>query len=343
MKDAPGSLKVPTRFFTVMKITPWLQFFRLPNLPTAPGDALAGSALLMGAFPSTFGGTLVPSLAAGGAALGFYLFGLADNDVAGADEDARNTPERPIPSGQISLRAAKVARALCLLGALAAGAAARLPWTWWTVAAALVFCICLYNRVKGTLLMGLCRGLSLIAGGAALYRPELLQGAHAFELGGGGTTMLVGGGALLLAALGWTLYIAAVTKLSEGEERESEGLGNRRYLLGVSAFVPLLALVPICVYRMMLPEPGVPPMLLLLPLVGSLWTFVTWCAAVAPLWMAHGPNERRAAVGRTIGALLQLQIGFMLVAPDRVFILLTLFLWFAARTIRRVKPAITGS
>ena len=30
-----------------MKIRPWLQFFRLPNLPTAPGDALAGAAFLL--------------------------------------------------------------------------------------------------------------------------------------------------------------------------------------------------------------------------------------------------------------------------------------------------------
>lgn len=343
MKNAPGSSKGPTRFFAPMKISPWLQFFRLPNLPTAPGDALAGSALVLGAFPSTFGDGLIPSLAAGAAALGFYLFGLADNDVVGADEDARNTPERPIPSGQISLRAAKIARFLCGVGAVAVGAVARLPWTWWAVVAALVLCIGCYNRVKRPLLMGLCRGLSLIAGGAALYHPDLLRRAHAFELGGSGTTLMVAGGALLLAALGWTLYIAAVTKLSEGEERESEGLGNRRYLLGISAFVPLLALVPIVVYRLSLPEPGVPPLLILLPLLGSLWTFATWCAAVSPLWMAHGPAERRAAVGRTIGALLQLQLGFMLVAPDRIFILLALFLWFAVRAIRRLQPAISGS
>ena len=28
-----------------MKLLPWFRFFRLPNLPTAPGDALAGAAV----------------------------------------------------------------------------------------------------------------------------------------------------------------------------------------------------------------------------------------------------------------------------------------------------------
>jgi len=333
-----------------MKLRPWLQFFRLPNLPTAPGDALAGAALLLGAFPETFGarlsatmGGLLPALASGAAAWFFYLFGLADNDIAGAAEDARNTPERPIPSGRISMRAAKLARVLCLLMALGIGAVADLPWTWWVVAAWLVAVICIYNRVKGALLMGCCRGLSLLAGGAALFRGDMVKGTHAFELGGDGATMLVGVGALLLAALGWILYIGAVTKLSEGEERESEGLGNRRYVLGLAAFVPLTALVPIVGYRLMLPEVIIAPTLILLPLLSGLWTFSTWCAAVGPLWMAHGPAERRAAVGRTIGALLQLQIGFMLLAPNPVFMIVALFLWFAARTIRRLAPSISGS
>ena len=82
---------------------------------------------------------------------------------------------------------------------------------------------------------------------------------------------------------------------------------------------------------------------ILLPLTGALWTFCTWCAAVAPLWAAHESNERRAAVGRVIGALLQLQLGFMLIAPERMFICLAVLLWFSARMIRRFQPTITGS
>ncbi|MBR1589173.1 MAG: hypothetical protein IJ658_12705, partial [Kiritimatiellae bacterium] len=69
-----------------MKIRPWLQFFRLPNLPTAPGDALAGAAVLM-CFSA---GGFAQAAAAGAAALGFYMFGLADNDIVGVSADARD-------------------------------------------------------------------------------------------------------------------------------------------------------------------------------------------------------------------------------------------------------------
>ena len=70
-------------------------------------------------------------------------------------------------------------------------------------------------------------------------------------------------------ALGWTLYVAAVTKLSEGEERMSAGLGRGRFLLGLLAWVPLVACA------------GFPdPRAALLPLIGCLWAFVAWCVAV---------------------------------------------------------------
>ena len=97
-----------------MSIRPWLRFFRVPNLPTALGDAAAGSALAFamlagGEAPSD--GVLAAFLAAAAAELLLYLFGLADNDIAGAESDARDAPDRPIPSGEISLRAARVARA----------------------------------------------------------------------------------------------------------------------------------------------------------------------------------------------------------------------------------------
>lgn len=299
-----------------MKLLPWLQFFRLPNLPTAPGDALAGAAVGLMLLE---GGDARRALAAGGAAFFFYLYGLADNDVVGATTDARSAPDRPIPRGEISLRAARIARSACLLGALLLGALFNLPPAWWLGAVALTGTIGLYNRVKGLWLMGLCRGLSVLCGAAAV---------GTWTDGLSLRTGLVPGG----MALGWTLYIAAVTKLSEGEEKGSAGLGWGRFLLGISAWVPLAACA------------GFPdPRMALLPLIGCLWTFVAWCAAVMPLGVAHGPDQRRAAVGRTVGALLYLQIGFMLVAPRREFLVAAVVLWLAARLIRRFAPTVRGS
>ena len=70
---------------------------------------------------------------------------------------------------------------------------------------------------------------------------------------------------------------------------------------------------------------------------------MAWCAAVAPLGAAHGSDRRRAAVGRTIGALLYLQIGFMLAVPRRELLVAAVVLWLAARMIRRFAPTVRGS
>lgn len=304
---------------------PWLKFFRLPNLPTAPGDALAGAAMGV----ALTGGDVRRALAAGGAALFFYMYGLADNDVVGAKVDEQNAPDRPIPRGEISLQAAKIARSNCLFFALILGALFDLPPAWWISAVALTALICLYNRVKNKWVMGLCRGLSLFCGVAAVARPSVLSN-EAWKMAGHSPEWTVA--ALVAMLLGWILYIAAVTKISEGEEAASEGLGKWRYALGFSALIPLVACAAF-------PH----PQQALLPLVGGLWTFVSWCAAVAPLGEPHESEVRRRAVGRTIGALLYLQIGFMLVTPHREFLAVAIALWIAARFIRRFVPSISGS
>ena len=293
-----------------VKIRPWLQFFRLPNLPTAPGDALVGAAFFL-----SFGGEgFAQTVAAGAAALGLYMFGLTDNDIVGASADG---PERPLARGDISPRAAWTARALCLVVAGVVGACARLPPAWWGAALALVGVIFAYNRTKSKWLMGLCRGLSVVCGAFAVWRPACDWNAI---------------GALACLAVGWTLYIVAVTKLSEGEERDSDGLAGWRFAWGLATFVPLGA----CAF---MPDPRA----LLLPAVGSSFAFLAWCVAVTPLGGAHTAADRRRAVGQTVGALLYLQVGFMLVTPCREFLVLAVVLWVASRLVRRLAPEISGS
>ena len=308
-----------------MMLRPWLQFFRLPNLPTAPGDALAGA--VMGV--ALTGGDVRHALVAGAAALFLYMYGLADNDIVGAKSDEVNAPERPIPRGEISLRSARIARSTCLFLALVLGALFNLPSAWWMGAVVLTGLICLYNRVKSKWLMGLCRGASLLCGVMAVARPSVLTN-EAWKMAGHSPEWTIA--ALVAMVFGWTLYIAAVTKISEGEESASEGLGKWRFVLGLSALVPLIACAAF-------PNPRQA----LLPLIGGLWTFVSWCAAVAPLGEPHESAVRRAAVGRMIGALLYLQIGFMLVTPHREFLAVAIALWLAARFIRRFASQISGS
>ncbi len=297
-----------------MKIRPWLQLFRLPNLPTAPGDALAGAAVLM-CFSA---GGLAQAVAAGATALGFYMFGLADNDIVGAPTDGQ---ERPIPRGDISMRAARAARALCLAGACSVGACARMPSAWWGAALALVGTVIAYNRTKGKWLMGLCRGLSVACGAFAVWRPACDWKAI---------------GALACLAGGWTLYGTAITWLSEGEEQESDGLGNAAVLWG------LTVVVPGCVMGFI--EGSALGYRVALPGIAGLLGYVYWLAAVIePLAKPHGPDVRRQAVGRAVRVFLYLQVGCMLVAPCREFVLLAAALWVASRIARRIAPEISGS
>ena len=182
---------------------------------------------------------------------------------------------------------------------------------------ALLCAIVAYNRAKSKWLMGLCRGLNVACGAFAVWRPACDWRAI---------------GALACLVGGWTLYIAAVTKLSEGEERDSDGLGGWRFMWGLAAFVPLGA----CAF---MPDPRA----LLLPAVGSFFAFLAWCVAVTPLGAAHAAADRRRAVGQTIRALLYLQVGYMLVVPSREFLAVAVALWVASRLARRLAPEISGS
>ena len=322
-----------------LKDNPWLRFFRVPNLPTAPGDALVGAAFMMPAGDAT----LPHALAASVGVFFMYMYGLADNDIADAAKDAVNAPDRPLPRGEISPRAATAAMFACLLAAcLLPNWIVRLarpngfmPLSWNVSMIALMCCVYAYNRMKRVWLMGACRGISVVCGGMAAWVPEFNPYTH--DLFPENWWLFISLGVL---ATGWAIYIEAVTKLSEGEERPSEGLGNRRFVLGLSAFLPLLGFVPIAC------APGVEfasCVPFVLPVTGCCCTFVAWCLAVAPLWLPHGPPERRRAVGRTIGALIYLQVGFMLIVPRVSFLVAAAALWLACRGVRRLLPHVSGS
>jgi len=213
-------------------IRPWLRFFRVVNLPTVPGDVLVGAAMVgIGsscASPTSGLETASPLLAACLASVFLYLFGLADNDIVGVAEDEN----RPIPNGQISLRAARVARGLCLFVPLVVASLANLPPMWWIAAFALTLAIVIYNRTKGPAMMGLCRGLNVVGGGA-VFCASLTSGQETAS-----PFLLLGACALV-----WTLYIGAVTKYSEGEESDAAKRQRVGFLIGGIVYLQLFALV----------------------------------------------------------------------------------------------------
>jgi 4-hydroxybenzoate polyprenyltransferase len=84
----------------------WLALSRVSNLPTVWMNVLAAAVLATGGLPLAPFGLLVVVLST------FYAAGMVWNDVADRALDAVAKPERPIPSGRISVGAA------CVFGAL---------------------------------------------------------------------------------------------------------------------------------------------------------------------------------------------------------------------------------
>jgi 4-hydroxybenzoate polyprenyltransferase len=204
----------------------WLKFFRVVNLPTVPGDILAGAAVLC-----SFGGlelSAAPLAAACAASVFIYMFGLADNDIVGAATDVG----RPIPDGVISIRTARIARGLCLFAVLVIGSAFYLQPAWWMVAFLLAVCIVVYNRTKWCLAMGLCRGLNAMCGVAAVATDVF---SHTGES--------IGRVELLALCAIWTAYIAAVTRYSEGEAGDPAKRQRVGLLVGGMIYLQLVALL----------------------------------------------------------------------------------------------------
>ncbi|MBU1908640.1 MAG: UbiA family prenyltransferase [Verrucomicrobia bacterium] len=148
----------------------WLQLLRAPNLLTVPGDPMAGFLLAAGKNTAPeMAGRLLVAMAA---SLCFYAGGLVLNDVLDLETDRRERPGRPLPAGRIAPHRAWLAAVAMLLGGLGLcvilGPRAR------EIGIVLTAAILLYDAGAkqapffGPLLMGACRGLSLLLGTAAV-------------------------------------------------------------------------------------------------------------------------------------------------------------------------------
>ncbi|MFJ9667970.1 SCO3242 family prenyltransferase [Streptomyces sp. NPDC101219] len=181
----------------------WAELLRLPALFTVPGDALAGAAAA-GARPG------VRTLLAIGSSVCLYEAGMALNDWADREEDARERPHRPIPSGRIRPAAALTA-AGALTGAglaLAAGAgrpalavAAPLAATVWA------YDLALKHTPAGPAAMAAARGLDLLLGASVTGSAEVDGGRGG---GAGRATRAALPSAVLLGS--HTLAVTAVSR-----------------------------------------------------------------------------------------------------------------------------------
>ena len=242
-----------TANLTPDRLLAYLQLMRPANMVTAWADILAGFAVSgcvvlineevkRGVTPThliSLAWLLLTTT-------GLYGGGIVFNDVFDVEIDARERPERPIPSGRVSRQGATLLGILLLsFGILAS---AQVSWLSTTLACSIAFSAIIYDAygkhhsVFGPLNMGICRGGNLVLGMSVM--PSIV-------------------------AMNWFLalipivYIAAVTTLSRDEVQVTNGstggiiallligavitgllglgLLNNYHLLAVLPFVILLA------------------------------------------------------------------------------------------------------
>ncbi|ELZ34184.1 4-hydroxybenzoate polyprenyltransferase [Halogeometricum pallidum JCM 14848] len=185
--------------------TDYAELVRLPNIFTAPPDVLAGAALAV-ALGASASLPTVAGLCLASACV--YAAGTTLNDVADVDEDGRERPERPIPSGRVGRGSALVfGGALLLAGVGVAGTTGGTLSG--LAAAALALTVVLYDGLlkggpAGFLAMGTARGLNVFLGLS-------LAGAAAFDA------------VALLFPIGVVVYVAAFTRMAESETGGGEG------------------------------------------------------------------------------------------------------------------------
>lgn len=148
---------------------PYIRLLRPANIVTSVADALAGIAIA-GYFSKDYVelSGMAPVVFACICSAALYAGGIVFNDVFDASLDAVERPERPIPSGQVSIGKAS----LLALGYLIVGIIAGFLVNGITgyLAVMIAGFVLLYDRftkhnvILGPITMGLCRGLNLLVG-----------------------------------------------------------------------------------------------------------------------------------------------------------------------------------
>jgi 4-hydroxybenzoate polyprenyltransferase len=229
----------------------WLKLLRLPNVFTAVADVMMGFLVTHGDLQPAW---QIAILVAASCLL--YLSGMVLNDVFDADVDAREQPQRPIPSGRVSLSAAKaVGWAMLASGVLV---------SWYlsfmandarpgAIATLLAVCVVLYNSVLkqtflGPVAMGACRSLNVLLGmSLAYFGKPMADGeltiSRPWHLGEW----------LIVAGIG--IYIVGVTVFARTDARTSSrgqliaGLAILLGGMGLLAAVPALSKLPSLIVR----------------------------------------------------------------------------------------------
>lgn len=212
----------------IQKIRAFLELMRPANIVTAFADVLAGFAAVGGTLNFTAGLSMDP----GGlgwlliSTFGLYGGGVVLNDVFDAELDAKERPERAIPSGRVSrTEAAFLGSILHAAGILAAFFVNPVAGIF---AVLIMICTVIYDsKAKhsvfwGPFFMGLCRGGNLLLGCSVL--PIILLDVW-------------------FLALLPIIYIASITLISRGEVAGGTKIHGNIALAMISIVVVALLLL----------------------------------------------------------------------------------------------------
>jgi len=262
---------------------PYAQLVRLPNVFTAFAD-ICLAALAAHILPEKWLPFVLLLLASGC----LYCGGMVWNDFFDIDQDRKERPFRPIPSGQVPReRAGRLGVGLLVMGvglATVAGVSAS-AWNWVPVAfsLALVAAILLYDAWlkrtwAGPLGMGACRFLNVLLGASVAADGAAPWSVHAAAVVG--------------------LYIVGVTWFARTEARAS-----KQSTLAAAALVMLAALLLALPMPLWLqpPEASSPLFPYLLAALGLLVGIPAGEAVARP-----APAQVQAAVKRAIMGLVVL-------------------------------------
>jgi 4-hydroxybenzoate polyprenyltransferase len=269
------------------RLLAYLRLLRLPNVFTALADVLMGFLLVRGGVSGESWPLL--ALLLGASAL-LYTAGMVLNDVHDVEQDRRERPFRPIPSGQISLAWARGLGHGMLGGGVLLGWAASVlagDPRCGLVASLLAALVVLYDRVlKPTLLgpvaMGGCRFANVLLGMSAAV--SAWRAAH------------------YLVAGGVAAYIAGVTWFARREAHIGQ-----RLQLAAALGVMLAGLAMLACYPLLLSPDDLAPLLRAEP-----YRWVVLWVVLAPLmtWRSAWaivdpqPEQIQLAVRQSLGSLI---------------------------------------
>jgi 4-hydroxybenzoate polyprenyltransferase len=284
-----------------MHRNPYIELIRPANVVTALTDVLAGYAVA-----GLGNHTALPWLLASTA--GLYAGGVVLNDVFDRDLDRVERPERPIPSGRVTARAAATfGGGLLAVGVLTAAIAGPIAGM---LAGLISGFVLLYDAwgkrqgVFGPLNMGICRGLNLLLGAAAVPA-ALASNWH-------------------LAFLP-LLYITAVTALSRGEVH-----GGRPTIAAFALISLSLVLIGLLVLALTHPVPS---------WAGALVTLVLGWRVLPVFWTAYRdpvPARIRQAIRTGVLSLVLLDAAIAATYAGALYALVVLATGLGAAWLARI-------